>query len=316
MRILMPVDNSVQSKAAVDFVAGRTPLTGQTPRVRLLNVQPTMSPRIASTLGARQVREYQREEADQVLRPALARLKKAGIVARADRALGHRADTIAAAVARSRPDMIVMGSRRRSALKGALFGSMTHAVLESSSEPLLVLGSRKLPAKDSLAVGIAVDGSGRSLTAVRWALENRDLFGAEPKFHVIHVLPEVDPALIPGMAYRTQVADAVRDGQLETAFDRVIAPVLELFSKAGLEPVTVQRRSNDPGDAIAAEATKRRLDVLVLGSRGHGAAKSLILGSVATRVAAKSNKPVLFVREPSDAAPVESGNLESDLVGS
>jgi nucleotide-binding universal stress UspA family protein len=50
-----------------------------------------------------------------------------------------------------------------------------------------------------------------------------------------------------------------------------------------------------PGDAIAAWA-KKNLDVLLVGSHGYGGFKAAVLGSVATRIAARCDTPLLIVR--------------------
>lgn len=299
MKILIPVDGSVHSKAALDFVASRTTLIGQEPDIRLLNVQPVISARVARAVGQAQARAYQRESANDVLRPALTRLKKAGIAARASYAIGGRVDAIAAVAERSRSDLIVMGSRGHSALKGLVFGSMTNSVLAGCTKPLLVLRSGKVPKKDSLAVGIALDGSKYGLAAVRWALRHRELFGAEPRFHLIHVLPDLASLLGAQLPYVPVPAEtpAQPEAAQEAAFDKVIAPARKLFAKAGLEPAAVRLQSHNPGDAIVAHARHQRIDVLVLGSHGYGKLKSLVLGSVAMRVAGRCDQPLLLVRE-------------------
>jgi nucleotide-binding universal stress UspA family protein len=50
------------------------------------------------------------------------------------------------------------------------------------------------------------------------------------------------------------------------------------------------------GDTIAAFAEKGKYELLIMGSRGHGSLTGLVLGSVATKVLAKCNVPVLLVR--------------------
>ena len=46
MKILIPVDGSPCSNAALDFVASRAALMEREPDIRVLNVQPMLSPRI------------------------------------------------------------------------------------------------------------------------------------------------------------------------------------------------------------------------------------------------------------------------------
>jgi nucleotide-binding universal stress UspA family protein len=68
----------------------------------------------------------------------------------------------------------------------------------------------------------------------------------------------------------------------------------------------VHLRGRSVGAAIAAYARRRRLDVLVMGSHGRGAFKSLVLGSVAMRVAARCELPLLIVRAHERARPSDA----------
>lgn len=302
MKILIPVDGSDLANAALDFVATRSTLIGQAPEVHLLNVQPTLSVRVSRAIGREEAKAYQRAQADDVLRPAVVRLKHAGIPARASYVLGSRPDAIGAVAVRGRYDLIVMGSRGHSGLKGLLFGSMTNAVLAGCTKPLLIIRSAKLPQRDSLAVGIAIDGSRYGQAAVRWAIKHRDLFGAEARIELIHVFDSdrSTPPAIEGLAYRaTPVYEVAGEAHvMAPMFAKAMAGALKLFAKADMKVTEVRLLGANAGDAIAAHARKRQLDVLVMGSHGQGAFKSLVLGSVAMRVAARCDKPLLLIREP------------------
>jgi nucleotide-binding universal stress UspA family protein len=305
MKFLIPVDGSDQSNAALDFVASRSTLIGQDPEVHLLNVQPTLSVRVSRAIGREEAKAYQRAQADDVLRPAVARLKRAGIAAKASYVLGSRSDAIGAVAVRGGTDLIVMGSRGHSGLKGLLFGSMANAVLAGCTKPLLILRSAKTPQRDSLSVGIAVDGSRYGQAAVRWAIKHRDLFGAEPRIELMHVIDGERTAAPPieGLAYHAMpvYGTAADDHALAPQFAKVMAGALKLLAKAGLKVTAARLLGAHAGDAIAAHARKRQLDVLVMGSHGQGAFKSLVLGSVAMRVAARSDKPLLLIRDPRHA---------------
>jgi nucleotide-binding universal stress UspA family protein len=302
MRILIPVDGSAHADAALDFVASRSTLLGQEPVITLINVQPALSARVTRAIGREEAKTYQRAQADEVLRPALDRLKQAGVAARASYALGGRAEVIGTAAQRGRADLIVMGSRGLSALKGLLFGSTTNAVLASCTKPLLVVRGAKLPQRDSLAVGIAVDGSRYGLAAVSWSVRHRTVFGTEPRIELIHVreggLPEPLPGPGPvdrGAPSYVQVGD---DDASAGDFDKALGVSMKRLAKAGLDARPVRLRGPSAGEAIAAYARRRRLDLLVMGSHGQGAFKSLVLGSVTTRVAARCETPLLLIREP------------------
>jgi len=50
------------------------------------------------------------------------------------------------------------------------------------------------------------------------------------------------------------------------------------------------------GNRIVYIAEKKNFDLIVIGSRGRGAAKEIFLGSVSNYVLHKSKKPVLIVK--------------------
>ncbi|MFZ5540153.1 MAG: universal stress protein [Pseudomonadota bacterium] len=299
MKILVPVDGSKYSEAALAFIASRTKLIGTKPEVELLNVQLPVPPRIERVASRATIRSYLAAEANRVLEPAVARLLRAGLVVRSSFAVGVPGAEIARAAARSGADLIVMGSHGHSAVKGLLLGSVTHAVLASCTTPLLVVRDAAAPSRESLRVGIAVDGSKFSEAAVRYAIAHRDLFGESPELMLLHVVPDLAAFVIPGLAdaplqlYRPEQIVALQTKRLE----RAVAPARKQLERAGLKAETVCLVGNDAGDEIAAYAKQNKLDVLVLGSHGRGALKSAVLGSVATRVAAQCRTPLLLVRE-------------------
>jgi nucleotide-binding universal stress UspA family protein len=275
MQFLVPVDGSPHSAAALEFVASRALLPGVDPDVRLLNVQLPIPPRAARAAGKEMVTSYHRAEADAVLQPALARLARAGIPARARHVIGGPGATVGAVAARSHADLVVMGSHGRTAFKGLLFGSVTQAVLAACTKPLLVVRDGYVPPSDSLRVAIAVDGSKFGLAAVRFVLTHRTLFGSEPRFRLLHAVQGATPKAL---------------------FDRALAPALRLFGAAGVAVEPARLVGKNAGDAIAAEVARCGDDLLVMGSHGHGALATLLLGSVATRVAARCTTPLLLIR--------------------
>ena len=78
MRILMPVDCSAFSKAAVAFVASRETLLKQPTEVQLINIQAPVSMRVARALGKEIVLAHYDTEAAKALKPAAVALKRAG----------------------------------------------------------------------------------------------------------------------------------------------------------------------------------------------------------------------------------------------
>lgn len=297
MRILVPVDGSKHSRIALDFIASRSALIGGDPQVDVLNVQLPVPVRAAQLVGKAHVRSYYTEEADKVLRPVQARLRKAGVAATARYVVGHPSDEITAAAAKGKTDLIVMGSHGRSALKGLLLGSVTNAVLAQSRVPVLILRAREQIPADSLKVGIAIDGSKYGRAAVAYVLRHLQLFGASPKLTLLHVVQDYAGTVMPDMAGIALPAfsiEEVRSLQAQ-AFGKAIAPARKLLAKAGLQADEVCLVGN-AGDELAAYARRKKLDLLVMGSHGYGAFKAAVMGSVATRTAATGNVPLLLIR--------------------
>ena len=296
MKILVPLDGSEYSRRALAFLASRSTLIGAQPEVHLLNVQPAIARHAAAQLGREVTRRIYQSEADAVLGPARKALLKAGIEAETHADHGHAAERIALVADELKADIIVLGAHGYSEIKGLLFGSVTHGVLARSRRPVLVLRATRAPRGDSLKTGIAIDGSKFGLAAVKFALRHRDLFGADAALSLIHVVPDfVMPVIadIGGVAVPTYTEQEV--GRLQDAdFERAVAPARRLMEKAKATATEV-RLEGMPGEQIAAYA-KKNLDVLLVGSHGYGGFKTVVLGSVATRIAARCDTPLLIVR--------------------
>lgn len=300
MRILMPVDCSEFSKAAVAFVASRDTLLKKPVEIQLLNIQSPVSMRVAHALGNEIVQSYYEAEAAKALKPAAATLKRAGVAPAARHVVGSVTHELASIVAGSRVDLIVMGSHGETGLMKLLLGSATSTVALSCTKPLLVLRGGAIPKRDSLRVGIALDGSPYGLAAARFVAGHRDLFGASPAVSLIHVVPDLTKISVPGWIER-EVPTGIKPEQAEVmqkaAFDNVFEPVRVLLAEAGITAAEVRLVAPIAGDAIASHATKGKLDVLAMGSLGFGADDHGNMGSVATRVAAQCQTALLLVRE-------------------
>ena len=299
MRILIPVDGSSFSKSAIAFVASRTALIEHQPDVELLNIQDPISARVKRAAGKDLVESYQSSEANKVLKPCLATFKRAGLVARGNYVVGSPGSTVGKIAAEGAADLIVMGSHGHTGLRSVLLGSVTNAVLASCTTPLLVLRD-VVPKKDSLRIGIALDGSKYGVAMVKFVLKHRHLFGAAPSVTLMHVVPDLLNLVVPGF-FSEMPVPGFEPAQVEAmqlaAFEQAMAVPRKLLAAAGLQCKEVRLIGNNPGDEIAAYVKKAKLDMLVLGSHGRGALRSVTLGSVSTRVAAKCQSPLLLIRQ-------------------
>ena len=116
--------------------------------------------------------------------------------------------------------------------------------------------------------------------------------------HEVHLL-HVHPALpYPGAVkvIGSAVVEAYHREESQAALAVAEAPLRE----AGVKFQSIWE-VGDPAHDIVAYAERHGIELIVMGSHGHGALAALALGSVATKVIAHARAPVLVVRAPAEA---------------
>ena len=190
-----------------------------------------------------------------------------------------------------------MGAQGKTNVKKLFMGSVTNAVLAGCDTPVLLVREKPAPAQDALRVGIAVDGSEYGLKAIEWIGKNRELFGNKADFEVLSAVEDFYADLMTAAndcdAPTVSMEDAEKYEQQE--FEYATASAIPALQDIGIQPRAVRLVGN-PGDAIARYANKEKLDLVVMGSHGFTNFKSAVLGSVATRVAAEAECPILIIR--------------------
>ena len=136
---------------------------------------------------------------------------------------------------------------------------------------------------------VATDGSPSSTEAVAFGVELAGEHGAELDF--VHVVPTLDVVPVAGFggiggAFPHELSEHDRTLLDEAA---AVAAEHEVVS------TTVMLRG-DTVDEIVAYADSHDVDLIVVGSRGHGTIASTLLGSVSRGVLGESKRPVLIVR--------------------
>lgn len=296
MRILVPVDGSASSRAAVRFLAGRETMLGQNPEIELLTVQNVVPQRIVEMLSLESLESYYRAEGERVFESLRGEIRAAGFQAKEVVRGGEPGKVIAKEAEDLDADLIVMGSRGQSLWKSLFLGSVSNAVLAESKRPLLLLRDEVPKTGDRLRVGIAVDGSAYGEAATDYVLAHKDFFGADPDFRVLHVVRDYETLVATTSVEYVMPTVTSEEFEKSTAeeFEKTVAPVLERFEKADV-PVQAEKLSGFPSEAIAKYA-KNELDLLVIGSHGYGNFKSAVLGSTAMHIAAECKVPLLVVR--------------------
>ena len=142
---------------------------------------------------------------------------------------------------------------------------------------------------------IAVDGSPAANVAARFGIE----LAAEHDAYAVFVLvaPEVDVVPTGGFGLTAHLPHEL------TALDRKpLDDALALAAEAGVD-ARAELLRGDPVDEIVAFADSFDADLVVVGSRGHGALASTLLGSVSRGVLREARRPVLVVRGVAERQP-------------
>ncbi|MFF1544949.1 universal stress protein [Streptomyces sp. NPDC058291] len=128
-----------------------------------------------------------------------------------------------------------------------------------------------------------VDGTDESLAALAWAA--REAVRRDLALRVVHAW-RFQPNAVADVADRDAQERWVRD-----AVERAVATVAERHPALS---VTADVEEGGPVESLVAAAAGAEL--LVLGSRGHGAIVGFLLGSVGRQVIAEAARPVVLVR--------------------
>lgn len=134
LKVLLPFDGSAAARHGLRYVARN--LEGLEARVLVVNVQRVLVD--AEMLHAtRSIAQIHRAEAEAILRPACELLAAAGVQFDAEVAFGQPARAIARMAEAHGCDLIVMGTRGRGGLLGALRRSVTERVANRATVPVM-----------------------------------------------------------------------------------------------------------------------------------------------------------------------------------
>lgn len=194
--------------------------------------------------------------------------------------------------AASAADLIVIGSCHHSAIGRVLLGDVSRAVLHGAQCPVALapVGYAERP-RPVRVVGVGVDGGEESLHAARVGAEVARAADAEVR--LLRVLrPPV--ALVP------PYATPFDTGELVEAARREAREGLEEIAAGLGAPATAEVAEGVATEQL--EKLSQWVDLLVLGSRGYGALRRVVLGSTSDHVVHHASCPVLVVPASVDEA--------------
>ena len=136
---------------------------------------------------------------------------------------------------------------------------------------------------------LAVDGSPYSKKMLAYLSTHESLLNGNNDFTVFTAQAALPPRA------RAAVGKTIVDTYYAEESEKVLAPVSKFLLRHGIDAKS-QWKVGPAGATIAKLATEGKFDLVVMGSHGHGALATLVMGSVTTQVLAHSKVPVLIVR--------------------
>lgn len=136
---------------------------------------------------------------------------------------------------------------------------------------------------------LPVDGSKYTKRMLAYVAAHDEWLGGRHRYTVLTVVPYMR-ANAAAVASRKAIDRHYHDEQ-----QAVLAPVRVFFAKRQLDAEFVGE-TGDAAERIAELARRLEPDLIVMGSHGRNPLAGLVMGSVATKVLAMTQAPVLLVR--------------------
>jgi nucleotide-binding universal stress UspA family protein len=139
MKILVAVDGSKISQKAVKFAIHLAQSLRDKAQLVVLYVEPPLLVAVANRLGAEATAKFHAENGRFALKSAIKALKRAEVDWSEKLLIEEPADGIVRYAAKSKCDLIVLGSHGHGALKGLFLGSVTTKVISRTDIPVTVV---------------------------------------------------------------------------------------------------------------------------------------------------------------------------------
>jgi nucleotide-binding universal stress UspA family protein len=207
---------------------------------------------------------------------------------------------LAEAVEKLRPQLLVLGSTRRSLHGRVRLGSTAERLISGSPCPVAVVPRGHSGPRRSLAtIGAAYAPTPEGHEALSAAARLARVSGA--RLRAVLVLDprhaeEQSPGLMAGQHRDTSAAETTAGRHRLAAQADLEAAVAQLAPDLDVD---VDVLFQEPAEGL--QAASRVVDLLVMGSRGYGPLHAVMLGGVARRVVSRAACPVLVLPRGSEA---------------
>jgi len=290
-RIIVGVDGSEQSQAALGWAIGQAELVGaDLVLAHTWNPDSYATPAMAGAVPDMIQAGALNDEAEELAQAWLDDLVTAtatrttasvsGVLASGSPA-GHVLDLSAEAI------MVVVGSRGRGGLRSAVLGSTSQQIAHHAQCPVVVV--RDITSTPANQVVVGVDGSPASLAALREAFAQAKLRGAS--LLMVHAW---STSFAGTLVNSGQDFDRVRASEVDEGWALLNQSLAEL--QATDQSVEIIERLEQASPAAAIIEASKEAVLTVVGSRGRGGFAGLVLGSVSGSVLAHADSAVMVIR--------------------
>lgn len=293
-RILVPLDGSVESLAALAFVKHLAPRA-----IRLLRVEANdhllVPPSITGVEPGWDERFGQRIEED--LEAVAGPLRDAGQHVEVDVRFGDASSEIIAAAEDA--DLVVMTTHGRGAAGRLIFGSTADRVVRHGTTPTLLIrrggheGQQPAPTR----VVVPLDGSPLAEAALPEAVRLASVLGVPVRLvRVVSADDVLATVRAEGRGNGPPDDDAYERARLATE-GNAESYLAARASAIRAEDLTVEAELLRGTPAFALLDAIRAEDVVVMSTHGRGGYRRWMLGSVAEKLVREAAAPVLLVRD-------------------
>jgi nucleotide-binding universal stress UspA family protein len=189
--------------------------------------------------------------------------------------------------------LLVVGSRGRGGFEGLLLGSVSQHCISHASCPVVVVPPFWAGATHRRIV-VGVDGSPASSGALDWALAEAILFSAR-----LDLVNACDAAALHGPIVSDVPAGGDDDrlvAAAHTLLEKMVADALMRHSDQRRSPPEIELLPSPLGAAASLLTRAAGADLLVVGSRGRGPVRQILLGSVTQQCVHHAPCPIVVVR--------------------
>jgi nucleotide-binding universal stress UspA family protein len=293
MKILIAYDGSESAESAIDDLK-RAGLPRRAEAVVLTIAEELIpAPRSIGGVETTFAKDFLEEEKNSL---ALARRARSrihqlfpGWEILAEAGLGSPGSEIIAKADEWRPDLIVVGSRGRTALGRMFFGSVSQKAINEARCSVRVARGRIVEPDVPARIIVGVDGSEEADAAVE-EIASRDWpDGSEVR--IVNSAWTIPAGSDPGTTVNLAEWIARETERVKKAAEGAA----EKLGSAGLK-VSIVVKEQEPKALLCGEAEELMADCIFVGARGMGRLERFLIGSVSLGVAARAHCSVEVVR--------------------